>query len=238
MCRQSDAAKKIELIATGILRKKDFLDKVKLAVKERLNGLIQYWDKRAIKFREKGDMLNYEKADRKATDFAERLTNRLKEIELERKISLALPIIVWRSLIVPAGHIKDDNEKILSENPDARKEIEHSNRSLAKFLVSQLRVEADNDNFGFLAGTCRRHVKASELRQQRISSLYRNTLTRVMFLQIFYHHVRRNHYLFRLNMNAEPRQFLNVRRLTFGRIVGKEIVAKGAPDFTSFALSV
>ena len=69
-------------------------------------------------------MLNYEKADRKATDFAERLTNRLKEIELERKISSAPPVIVWRSLIVPAGHLKDGNEKIFSENPDARKEIE------------------------------------------------------------------------------------------------------------------
>lgn len=106
------------------IRKKNFLDKVELAVKERLNGLIQYWDKRAIKFREKGDMLNYEKADRKANDFAERLTNRLKEIELERKISSAPPVIVWYSLIVPAGHFKDDNEKIFSENPDARKEIE------------------------------------------------------------------------------------------------------------------
>ena len=84
-------------------------DKIAKAVKSRLTAEIQYWDFRAADLKEKENAgkvnakLNSDNAHRKAEELEARMNRRLAEIEKEKAVSAAPPIIVGGALVMPKG---------------------------------------------------------------------------------------------------------------------------------------
>lgn len=89
--------------------KQQMLDKISKAVKERLTAEIQYWDFRAADLKQKEAVgkvnarLNSQMAARRAEDLAARMQRRLDELDKERMISPAPPIVTGGALIIPRG---------------------------------------------------------------------------------------------------------------------------------------
>ena len=85
------------------------LDKITKAVKERLTAEIQYWDFKAADLKQKeaagktNARLNSQMAARRAEDLAARMQKRLAELDKERMISPAPPIVTGGALIIPRG---------------------------------------------------------------------------------------------------------------------------------------
>jgi hypothetical protein len=77
-------------------------------VKERLTREINYWDLRAqeLKLQEEAGRtprLNSARAQQRATDLEARMQKRLAELEQERRLAPASPVVVGGALVVPAG---------------------------------------------------------------------------------------------------------------------------------------
>lgn len=89
--------------------KHKMLDKIVKAVKERMTAEIQYWDYRAadLKSKEaagkKSDRLNSQMAARRAEELEARMQRRLSEIDMEKMISPAPPVVVGGALVIPKG---------------------------------------------------------------------------------------------------------------------------------------
>lgn len=89
--------------------KHKMLDKIAKAVKERMTAEIQYWDFRAadLKSKEaagkKNDRLNSQMAARRAEDLEARMQRRLSEIDTEKMISPAPPVVIGGALVIPKG---------------------------------------------------------------------------------------------------------------------------------------
>ena len=85
------------------------LDKTEAAVKDRLTKEISYWDHRAedLKLRERAGQanvhLNSREAAKRADQLQSRLSQRLEELALERRISAATPALLGGCLVVPRG---------------------------------------------------------------------------------------------------------------------------------------
>ncbi len=83
--------------------------KTEAAVRDRLTKEINYWDYRAeeLKAQEQAgrpnSRLNSDNARRRADDLQTRLQRRMSELEQERHISAAPPVIIGGALIIPAG---------------------------------------------------------------------------------------------------------------------------------------
>ena len=96
-------------IAEVRARKHRMLDKTAKAVKERLTAEIQYWDFRAADLKNKeaagktNARLNSQIAARRAEELLSRMQRRLAEIETEKLISPAPPVVVGGALVVPRG---------------------------------------------------------------------------------------------------------------------------------------
>ena len=90
-------------------QKQQMLDKITKAVKERLTAEIQYWDFRAADLKQKeatgkvNARLNSQMAARRAEDLAARMQKRLDELDKERMISPAPPVVTGGALIIPRG---------------------------------------------------------------------------------------------------------------------------------------
>ena len=89
--------------------KQQMLDKITKAVKERLTAEIQYWDFRAadLKQKEAAGKVNgpaqFPNGCRRAEDLAARMQKRLDELDKERMISPAPPIVTGGAIIIPRG---------------------------------------------------------------------------------------------------------------------------------------
>ena len=89
--------------------RQQMLDKITKAVKERLTAEIQYWDFRAADLKQKeaagkvNARLNSQMASRRAEDLVARMQKRLDELDKERMISPAPPIVIGGALIIPRG---------------------------------------------------------------------------------------------------------------------------------------
>jgi superfamily II DNA or RNA helicase len=89
-------------------RKEALIDRTIAAVKERLTKEINYWDLRAqeLKLLEEAGRtpkLNSARAQQRATDLEARMQKRLAELEQERHLAPASPVVVGGALVVPAG---------------------------------------------------------------------------------------------------------------------------------------
>ena len=112
------------------------IDKVEQEVKARLKKEINYWDARAFELKEqekagKKTRLNWQNAQRRAEDLAERMKRRLDLIEQERFISAQPPRVRGGMVVVPAGLLRERMAVDMahagsgfSEDPVARREIE------------------------------------------------------------------------------------------------------------------
>lgn len=109
------------------------IDKVEQEVKARLKKEINYWDARAFELKEeeragRKTRLNWQNAQRRAEDLAERLRRRLATIEQERIISAQPPRVRGGMIVIPKGLLDaraPSGASIgFSEDPEARKAIE------------------------------------------------------------------------------------------------------------------
>ena len=114
------------------------IDKVEQEVKARLKKEINYWDSRAFELQEeekagKKTRLNWQNAQRRAEDIAERLKRRQSQLEEERYITSQPPRIRGGMVVVPKGLLVRRQPALMAnggaprgfaEDPAARKAIE------------------------------------------------------------------------------------------------------------------
>lgn len=114
------------------------IEKVEQEVKARLKKEINYWDSRAFELKEeekagKKTRLNWQNAERRAEDLAERLKRRQMQLEQERFISSQPPRIRGGMVVIPSGLLAargaDQTENGIlqtgfSDDPIARRKIE------------------------------------------------------------------------------------------------------------------
>ena len=110
------------------------VDKVEQEVRARLKKEINYWDARAFELKEgeragRRTRLNWQNAQRRAEELAERLKRRMALIEQERFISSQPPRVRGGMVVIPRGLLdaKQPSPSVaggLSEDPAARREIE------------------------------------------------------------------------------------------------------------------
>ena len=111
------------------------IEKVEREVKARLNKEINYWDARAFELKEqeragKKTRLNWQNAEQRAEDLADRLKRRMALLEQERFISSRPPRVRGGMLVIPRGLIdaavqeRDGVSKDFSADPAARRKIE------------------------------------------------------------------------------------------------------------------
>jgi superfamily II DNA or RNA helicase len=91
--------------------KEKLIDKAKAEVHKRLTAEITHWDHRAqqLKAQEeagKQPKINAMKARERAQDLSDRLQRRLKELDQERHLASAAPVVIGGALIVPIGVIQ------------------------------------------------------------------------------------------------------------------------------------
>jgi len=84
------------------------VEKVRRAVRDRLQREIDFWDARAAQLRLESstgvvDEANAAKAAKRADDLAARLAARLAELDREQQLSALPPVVVGAALVVPAG---------------------------------------------------------------------------------------------------------------------------------------
>ena len=114
------------------------IDKVEQEVRSRLKKEINYWDSRAFELKEeeragKKTRLNWQNAQRRAEDLAERLKRRMEALEQERFISSQPPRVRGGMVVIPKGLLEarglnteapDTAPTSFSEDPVARHKIE------------------------------------------------------------------------------------------------------------------
>lgn len=114
------------------------IDKVEQEVKARLKKEINYWDSRAFELKEeekagKKTRLNWQNAERRAEDLAERLKRRQMQLEQEKFISSQPPRVRGGMAVIPRGLLAARGSVTtldgaaptgFSEDPLARREIE------------------------------------------------------------------------------------------------------------------
>ena len=111
------------------------VEKTEMEVQARLRKEINYWDSRAAELREqtnagKKTRLNWENAQRRAEDLADRLQRRMQQLAQEKTITASAPVVRGGLVVVPKGLL--DREAVgtgappmgVSENAASRREIE------------------------------------------------------------------------------------------------------------------
>ena len=114
------------------------IDKVEQEVRARLKKEINYWDARAFELKEeeragKKTRLNWQNAQRRAENLAERLKRRMEVLEQEKFISAQPPRVRGGMVVIPHGLLRllNPNPELagagangFSQDPVARREIE------------------------------------------------------------------------------------------------------------------
>lgn len=109
------------------------IEKVEQEVRARLKKEINYWDSRAFELKEeekagKKTRLNWQNAQRRAEELAERQKRRMDQLERERFISSQPPRVRGGMVVIPRGLLDSrQNSSVpnhFSEDSAARKEIE------------------------------------------------------------------------------------------------------------------
>ncbi len=109
------------------------IEKVQTEVEQRLKQEIRYWDNRSAQLKEeektgKKTRVNWQNAERRAEDLADRLKRRLDELARERAIAASTPVVKGGLLIVPQGLLDMKQSAgtpgAFEENPDNRAAVE------------------------------------------------------------------------------------------------------------------
>ena len=109
------------------------IEKVEQEVRARLKKEINYWDSRAFELKEeekagKKTRLNWQNAQRRAEELAERLKRRMDQLERERFISSQPPRVRGGMVVIPRGLLNARQNPTVpnhfAKDPAARREIE------------------------------------------------------------------------------------------------------------------
>ena len=112
------------------------IDKVEQEVRTRLKKEINYWDARSFELKEeekagKKTRLNWQNAQRRAEDLAERLKRRTDQLEQERFITSQPPRVRGGMVVIPQGLLASRKEGAtnlapagFADDPEARRRIE------------------------------------------------------------------------------------------------------------------
>ena len=112
------------------------LAKIEQEVRARLAKEINYWDNRAAELREdekagKKTRVNWQNAQRRAEDLADRLKRRMEQLEKERFISAKPPLVRGGMVVIPRGLLEAQSTKkspnlvpSFAQDPEARRESE------------------------------------------------------------------------------------------------------------------
>ena len=109
------------------------IEKVEQEVRARLKKEINYWDSRAFELKEeeragKKTRVNWQNAQRRAEDLADRQKRRMDQLERERFISSQPPRVRGGMVIIPRGLLQERQAPSIpnhfAEDPAARREIE------------------------------------------------------------------------------------------------------------------
>lgn len=109
------------------------IDKIEEEVRARLNKEINYWDSRAFELKEeekagKRTRVNWQNAQRRAEELAERMKRRMDLLQQERLISSRPPHVRGGMVVIPHGLLaareSPSNPDQFADDPDARKASE------------------------------------------------------------------------------------------------------------------
>jgi hypothetical protein len=109
------------------------IEKVEQEVRARLKKEINYWDSRAFELKEeeragKKTRVNWQNAQRRAEDLADRQKRRMDQLERERFISSQPPRVRGGMVVIPRGLLQERQAPSIpnhfAEDPAARREIE------------------------------------------------------------------------------------------------------------------
>jgi len=111
------------------------IEKTESEVQARLKKEINYWDSRAAELREQANAgkktrLNWENAQRRAEDLADRLQRRMEQLAQEKSITATPPVVRGGLIVIPKGLLNDRlgaTDTIpggFAENAASRREIE------------------------------------------------------------------------------------------------------------------
>lgn len=111
------------------------IEKTEQEVQARLKKEINFWDSRAAELKEetkagKKTRLNWENAQRRAEDLADRLQRRMQQLALERNITATAPVVRGGLVVVPKGLLDKKASAFVAkppafaENAATRREIE------------------------------------------------------------------------------------------------------------------
>ena len=174
------------------------IERIRAAVRERLDSEIRYWDLKAEEL--KGQELQGKKtkhgsgrARARADELEVRKAHRLRELELERDLINHAPVVVTAALIIPQGTLSrlQGNEGVVVD-PEIAKDTDR--RAVATVLaaeraIGRIPVEQDHNNPGFdvlstdpktqmvyfievkghRPGTPEIHVSASQIRKAKMN---------------------------------------------------------------------
>ena len=115
-----------------------------VAVRERLEYEVSYWDHRARQLEQQETAghtpkLNSARARVRAEELTERLARRTLELEQERQISSLPPIVIGGAIVVPQGLI-DQLDGIVPTGPNQAERARIEMSALAAVLVEERRL--------------------------------------------------------------------------------------------------
>src|SRR5262245_2406251 len=122
-------------------RRLSWIEKTRVAVKDRLIKEITWWDHRAedLKDREQagraGARLNSQEARRRADDLQARLQKRLAELDREAQISALPPVVLGGLVVVPLGLVATMSGRALRESASAADTLASAARARAAVMA-------------------------------------------------------------------------------------------------------
>ncbi len=131
-------------------RRMGWIDKTRVAVKDRLTKEINYWDHRPAELAlqeqagKPNAKLNSQTARRTADELQARLEKRLEQLELEAKISALPPVVLGGLVVVPAGLMAQITQRPLA--PDAVRTVD----TQAAGVAARAAVMAVERRLGYL----------------------------------------------------------------------------------------
>ena len=110
------------------------VEKTEREVQARLKKEINFWDTRAFELKEQANAgkktrLNWENAQRRAQDLADRLKRRMQQLAQEKNITASAPVIRGGLIVVPQGLLAKTQQAAavpagFAENAESRRQIE------------------------------------------------------------------------------------------------------------------
>ena len=150
-------------------RRIEWIDKTRVAVKDRLTKEITYWDHRAeeLKLQERAGKpnarLNSQEARRRADDLQSRLQKRMEQLDLESQISALPPVILGGLVVVPMGllsKIAGNTQSTPTSPADTQAAAAHA-RAIIMEIERRLGFEPVDREFEKLGYDIESHVPAT-----------------------------------------------------------------------------